>query len=225
MKSIGINIGSSSLKTVLIEDGKEIWNKVVPHEGDFQNAIINVMRDNHPGEGIPALTTGTEGRYLLATNSVIEPVCIEKALEVTGHKVDAVVSMGGEDLIVYTIDENSRIINNFSGSKCASGTGEFFKQQLARMDMTLDQVNSVAEESRVIALSSRCSVFMKSDCTHRLNKKQASKDDIVLSLSDVMATKVTDFLSRARIDKGSVLLTGGITRNKHILPFYERKNT
>ena len=223
MKCIGINIGSSSLKTVLIEDGKEVWNKVVPHEGDFQNAIIKVLNEKNPEEGICALTTGTDGRYLLATNSVIEPVCIEKALEATGHKVDAVVSMGGEDLVVYTIDEDSKIINNFSGSKCASGTGEFFKQQLARMDMTLDNVNNVSEEGRVISLSSRCSVFMKSDCTHRLNKKQATKDDIVLSLSDVMATKVADFLSRARIKKGSVLLTGGITRNKHILRFMKEK--
>ena len=99
------------------------------------------MDEKNPEEGISALTTGTDGRYLLATNSVIEPVCIEKALEVTGHKVDAVVSMGGEDLVVYTIDGDSKIINNFSGSKCASGTGEFFKQQLARMDMTLDNVN------------------------------------------------------------------------------------
>ena len=30
---------------------------------------------------------------------------------------------------------------------------------------------------------------MKSDCTHRLNKREATKDDIVLSLSDVMAVK------------------------------------
>ena len=223
MKSIGINIGSSSLKTVVIENGKELWNKVVPHEGDFQSAVIKVLTESQLEEGIPALVTGTEGRFLLAANSVIEPVCIEKALEVTGHKVDAVVSMGGEDLVVYTIDDNSKIVNNFSGSKCASGTGEFFKQQLARMDMTLDNVNQVADDSKVISLSSRCSVFMKSDCTHRLNKKQATKDDIVLSLSDVMATKVADFLDRAKIEKGQVLLTGGITKNKHILRFMKEK--
>jgi len=223
MKSIGINIGSSSLKTVLLENGKETWHQVVPHEGDFQNAVIRVLTENGPEDGIPALVTGTEGRYLLAANSVIEPVCIEKALEVIGRQVDAVVSMGGEDLVVYTVDRNNRIINNFSGSKCASGTGEFFKQQLARMDMTLDNVNHVSEDSRVISLSSRCSVFMKSDCTHRLNKKEATKDDIVVSLSDVMATKVTDFLSRAKISSGRVLLTGGITSNTHILRFIREK--
>jgi activator of 2-hydroxyglutaryl-CoA dehydratase len=223
MKSIGINIGSSSLKTVVVENGKEIWSNVIPHEGDFQNAVVTLLRDNEIEEGIPLLVTGTDGRFLLSAHSVIEPVCIEKALEITGHQVDAVVSMGGEDLVVYAVNRQGKITNNFSGSKCASGTGEFFKQQLARMDMTLDNVNHASPDSVVRPLSARCSVFMKSDCTHKLNKKEASKDDIVLSLSNVMATKVCDFLSRAKISSGLVLLSGGITKNKHILRFMKEK--
>ena len=72
-------------------------------------------------------------------------------------------------------------------------------------------------------MSTRCSVFMKSDCTHKLNKGEATKDDIVLSLSDVMATKVVDFLKRAKITNGRVLLTGGVTRNRHIVRFVREK--
>ena len=72
-------------------------------------------------------------------------------------------------------------------------------------------------------MSSRCSVFMKSDCTHKLNKGEATKADIVLSLTDVMATKVSDFLKRARIKTGKVLLTGGVTRNKYIIRFVKEK--
>jgi len=55
------------------------------------------------------------------------------------------------------------------------------------MNMRLNDINAIPEQSRVLNLSSRCSVFMKSDCTHRLNKGEANKGDIVLSLSDVMA--------------------------------------
>jgi len=35
MKSLGINIGSTSLKMVLLEDNKPIWTAFTPHEGDF----------------------------------------------------------------------------------------------------------------------------------------------------------------------------------------------
>jgi predicted CoA-substrate-specific enzyme activase len=226
MKSLGINVGSSSLKMVLLDDsiveaegGSIAWSAVLPHEGDFLAAVQKALSGRSAPEGMPALVTGNEGRGLFALNNTIEPLCIEAALRSIGEKVDAVVTMGGEDLIVYTLDERDTIVNNFSGNKCASGTGEFFKQQLARMDMRLEDVAKVPDTAKVMPLSTRCSVFMKSDCTHRLNKGEATKDDIVLSLSMVMATKVVDFLKRAKVMDGRVMLTGGTTQNPHILRF------
>ncbi len=223
MQSLGINIGSSSLKIVLLEDKKVKWSEVVLHEGNFYAAVEEILSSHNLPENLKALVTGTEGRFLFNISNVIEPLCIEAALTQLNKNVDAVVTMGGEDLIVYTVDNESRIINNFSGSKCASGTGEFFKQQLGRMNMTLEDVEFVPDSSTVHPLSARCSVFMKSDCTHKLNKNEASKEDIVVSLSDVMATKVIDFLNRAKINSGKVLLTGGTTKNRHIVRFIKEK--
>ncbi|GHV83936.1 hypothetical protein AGMMS50212_12760 [Spirochaetia bacterium] len=226
MQTLGINIGSTSLKMVLIENGSISWSSAVPHEGDFSGAVQRLLVDGKIPQGISTLVTGNEGRFMFNTAATLEPLCVEaalQALKLDGNAPDAVVSMGGEDLIVYSLDGTGKIINNFSGNKCASGTGEFLKQQLARMDMTLSDINKVSGSAKVYPLSTRCSVFMKSDCTHRLNKREATKDDIVLSLSDVMAVKVIDFLKRAKVTKGRVVLTGGITLNKHITRFIREK--
>jgi predicted CoA-substrate-specific enzyme activase len=223
MKSLGINIGSTSLKMALLEDNKPVWTAFTPHEGDFSAAVHKLLADGKVPQGIPALVTGNEGRFMFDVSGTLEPLCVEAALRSLGIKADAVVSMGGEDLIVYSLDSDGKIINSFSGNKCASGTGEFLKQQLARMDMTLDDIDKVPDSAKVYALSTRCSVFMKSDCTHRLNKREATKDDIVLSLSDVMAVKVIDFLKRAKVTSGKVALTGGITLNRHIIRFIREK--
>ncbi|MDR0498080.1 MAG: activase, partial [Treponema sp.] len=211
MKSLGINIGSTSLKIVLAVGNRPVWSAVTPHEGDFGAAAMKLLAGipsdistGVPEElgvatGIPTLVTGNEGRFMFDVAGTLEPLCVEAALKALNLAADAVVSMGGEDLIVYSLDKEGKIINNFSGNKCASGTGEFLKQQLARMDMSLEDIEKVPDTARVYPLSTRCSVFMKSDCTHRLNKREATKDDIVLSLSDVMAVKVIDFLKRARV--------------------------
>ena len=61
--------------------------------------------------------------------------------------------MGGEDLIVYTIDDEGTIVSTFAGNKCAAGTGEFFKQQLGRMNMTLDEVADVSPDCKAMKLS------------------------------------------------------------------------
>ena len=219
MQSFGINVGSSSLKMALLDGDEVLWSVALPHDGDFKSAIARAFEGRSAPAGVRALVAGNEGRELFAVNNTIEPLCVEAALRATGQRVDAVVSMGGEDLVVYAVDAGGTIVNNFSGNKCASGTGEFFKQQLARMDMTLDDVSRISPQARALPLSTRCSVFMKSDCTHRLNKREATKDDIVLSLSLVMATKVVDFLKRAKVEEGRVMLCGGTTRNPHILRF------
>jgi activator of 2-hydroxyglutaryl-CoA dehydratase len=236
MQSLGINIGSTSLKMVLVEGGpgegnpqgispdtRVVWSASVPHEGDFSAAVRKLMTDGHIPPGIPALVTGNEGRFMFDTAGTLEPLCVEAALRALDLKADAVVSMGGEDLVVYSLDASGKIVNNFSGNKCASGTGEFLKQQLARMDMTLEDIDKVPDDAKVYPLSTRCSVFMKSDCTHRLNKREATKNDIVLSLSDVMAVKVIDFLKRAKVVSGRVVLAGGITLNRHIIRFIREK--
>ncbi|MBU2647961.1 activase [bacterium] len=222
-KTLGINVGSSSVKVVLVENKNIVLQKVMAHEGNFQETLRQILLDIHVPAGINTIVTGTSGRYLLQVNSVIESICIEAALKNSGYAVDAVVSLGGENFVVYTIDPDGKIISSHSGNKCASGTGEFFKQQLGRMDMTLADSLHLPEGCRVHPLSSRCSVFMKSDCTHKMNKGQATKGDIVLSLSDVMATKVVDFLKRAKIREGKVLLAGGVTRNPYITQFVTEK--
>ncbi len=223
MHSLGINIGASNIKVALLEGSSMIWNAVEPHEGNFLDTLKKVLSSRQVPAGVRTLSTGTEGRHLLNINSVIEPLCVEEALRQLNHQVDALVSLGGEDLVVYTIDPHNKIVTSFSGNKCASGTGEFFKQQLARMNMKLADISHLPEDCRVFKLSSRCSVFMKSDCTHRLNKGEARTGDIVLSLSDVMAIKVADFLKRARIEKGKVLLVGGVTQNPYILKFIRER--
>lgn len=219
MVSLGINIGSSSLKMVLADGDNVVWSASTPHEGDFHEAVRKLMGMREIPLGTKVLVTGNEGRYLFNAAGTLEPLCVEAALHASGIKADAVASMGGEDLVVYSLDSSGKIVNNFSGNKCASGTGEFLKQQLGRMDMKLEDIAVVPDDARVLSLSTRCSVFMKSDCTHRLNKREATKDDIVLSLSNVMAGKVIDFLKRAKITKGRVALTGGMTLNKHIIRF------
>jgi len=223
MHSLGINIGSSSVKVSMLKKNNILWSEVEPHEGNFLHTLEKILLSHNIPTDTKALATGTEGRHLLKTNSVIEPLCIEEALQYLNYEVDAVVSLGGENIVVYTIDKNNKIITSFSGNKCASGTGEFFKQQLARMNMRLDDINAIPEQSRILKLSSRCSVFMKSDCTHRLNKGEANKGDIVLSLSDVMATKVIDFIKKAKITRGKVLLAGGVTQNQHLIRFIRER--
>lgn len=217
--ALGIDIGSVNVKVCLLDGEGRPRHAVVAHEGDLGAALdeafsrVDLIRNEAP----LAMATGGTGRQRLAIPDLIAPLAIETALSAKGLRPRAVVSMGGEDLVVYVLDPAGRIQTCYAGNKCASGTGEFFRQQLGRMDLAIEDLDRAAEGAKVIKLSARCSVFMKSDCTHRLNKGEATRGDIALSLSKVMADKVGEFLIKAKIREGQVVLIGGVTQNRHLI--------
>ena len=45
MQSLGINIGSTSLKMVLADDGRLVWSGVRAHEGDFGAAAKKLLEE------------------------------------------------------------------------------------------------------------------------------------------------------------------------------------
>jgi predicted CoA-substrate-specific enzyme activase len=219
--ALGIDIGSTTLKLCLLSPGGGTLHAMLAHEGNLPGTLTRLIDALGAGAltGVKGLATGTEGRHRIAVPEVIAAVAIEAGLEALALRPDAVVSMGGEDLVVYTVNRQGHIVNTYAGNKCASGTGEFLRQQLGRMNMRLPDMDEACEGARVYPISARCSVFMKSDCTHRLNKGEATKGDIALSLSKVMADKVTEFLTKAKIGSGRVVLVGGVTRNRFLVDF------
>ncbi|MBN2716530.1 MAG: activase [Deltaproteobacteria bacterium] len=219
---IGIDIGSTSVKIVQLSQTSDVVrHQVMAHDGNVPATVNACLEKLGAFSDTPplALVTGTEGRFRLNLPEVIAPIAIERALDSLSLNANALVCMGGEDLVVYSLNDRGEITATFSGNKCASGTGEFFRQQLGRMNMALEDLEDAARNATLQKLSSRCSVFMKSDCTHKLNKGEATPGDIALSLSKIMADKVCDFLTKTRIESGTVVLTGGVTKNPFIHQF------
>ncbi|MFH2006784.1 MAG: acyl-CoA dehydratase activase, partial [bacterium] len=225
--TLGIDIGSTTLKLCLLSrNGGGERHEVLAHDGDLPGTLTRLFErlGVEAAPPLEGLVTGTEGRFRIALPEVIAAVTIEAGLDALGLKPRAVVSMGGEDLVVYVLNRRGRIVNTYSGNKCASGTGEFFRQQLGRMNLGLEDINESCAGASAHPLSSRCSVFMKSDCTHRLNKGESTKGDIALSLSRVMADKVREYLTKAKISTGEVVLIGGVTHNRFLVDFVRKSS-
>ncbi len=124
--------------------------------------------------------------------------------------------------IEVELDENGSIADVHSGNKCASGTGEFFLQQLKRMDIKVEQAMEIAKLDNPYHLSGRCSVFCKSDCTHALNKGE-DKGKVVAGLCRMMADKIMELLSNFRAE--SVMIVGGSSKNKIMIDYLKQKLT
>ncbi|MDH3287544.1 MAG: anhydro-N-acetylmuramic acid kinase [Betaproteobacteria bacterium] len=211
---VGVNVGALTVKVAAIR-GDTRSARVLAHQGRPLKVLDELLAST---EFSPAAYFGVSGHL----GHIAEVAAIQRALREVAGEFDAVVSLGGESFLVYIL-EHGRISNVLSHNKCAAGSGEFFVQQIGRMGLGIDEAIARSVGGNVVPLASRCSVHCKSDITHKLNRKEASAEDILRTLHDSMANKVVALLEKVQRELRRVLVIGGMTRNTAMLAALREK--
>jgi len=224
--SIGICFGSSAVMVAeLFSDdaGNLRLGRVESksHESNPRKAFLSLLDRFDVYTYDYGMFTGRKFRRLVNAPSVTEPESVEYALRLlretgkyTAGKPGAVASLGSENFIVYALGDDGMISTVETGNKCASGTGEFFLQQLRRMNVSVKDAVELAANSEEFKVSGRCSVFCKSDCTHALNKN-IPIGRVSAGLCRMMAEKILDLLEK--VPNKRIIATGGVTHNAVIM--------
>ena len=227
MEALGVCLGASTLGMVRVrKQGDEISivnTETITHEGNPRKALLNAFEQVPDLHDLPIAVTGRKFIGFVALSTLSEPEAIERAVAhiLPGdHRYRVVVSAGGETFMVYHLDEDGKIQGIQTGNKCCSGTGEFFLQQIRRMNLSLDDVALLGISEEPHKVSGRCSVFCKSDCTHALNKG-VPKGNVVAGLAKMMAGKVVELLKK--LPKHSVVLVGGSSQNRTMMHYLAKE--
>ena len=198
-------------------------SRLLPHEGNPKSILLKAMNDANISRFDKIAVTGRKFRHYVNLTSIPEPEAVEYAYEFTkppGIDCPAIVSAGGETFMVYVLNRQGKISNVITGNKCASGTGEFFLQQLKRMNVSLDEAAEFAVEEIPYHVSGRCSVFCKSDCTHATNKG-IPKSKVTAGLCRMMAGKILELLKN--IERKNIMITGGTVQNQMMIEYLKRE--
>ena len=235
-KTIGICLGAWSISFVHIEAENSKINitktQKLIHNGNPQIILTDYLKNltsenNKISENIKIVATGRKFRNFVNFTNIPETEAAEYALNYIINKYEkqekysALASLGAETFLVYNLAQSKYIANVVSKNKCASGTGEFFLQQIKRMDLSLDDAVKIAENVEPYKVSGRCSVFCKSDCTHALNKG-VDKSKVTAGLAKMIAEKIEELI-REKND-GKIILVGGVTKNKVVMDFIKQNN-
>ena len=228
LNSFGICIGASTLSAVGIAcDGNGHFRKtsiiVKSHNGNPRQALLETLADVDSSAYDRIAITGRKFRHAVNLSSISEPEAVESALPYfngNGENLDAIISAGGETFMVYVLGKDGRICSVQTGNKCASGTGEFFLQQLRRIGMPLNEATNFTNEERPYKVSGRCSVFCKSDCTHATNKG-VPKRRIAAGLCKMMAGKIIEIIKQ--IPRNHIMIIGGTAQNQVMISYLRKE--
>ncbi|MFQ5484141.1 MAG: acyl-CoA dehydratase activase, partial [Desulfobacterales bacterium] len=237
-RAMGLCLGASSVSIVDLignlsddQDGKIESNSknshivkyaTYPHEGNPKKTLLSALNDFQLDSLDRIAVTGRHFRKFINLSSIPEPESVEYAyrfVKPSGVSCPAIVSAGGETFMIYILDRFGKISNVVTGNKCASGTGEFFLQQLRRMDVSIEEAARWATAEEPYHVSGRCSVFCKSDCTHATNKG-IPRSKVTAGLCKMMADKILSLLKKET--KKNVMITGGTARNKMMIEYLGR---
>ncbi len=214
MLRIGIDIGSTTLKCVVVDDlGEILYKNYERHLSQISEKILLLLdsiQDKFGDDNTFSIKISGSAGLGFAKDIEIpfvqEVYATGLAVKKLLPSTDVVVELGGEDAKIIFTSGLSEVRMN---GTCAGGTGAFIDQMSTLLGIEPMEMNELAKEyTKIYSIASRCGVFAKSDIQPLLNQG-ALKSDISASIFFAIVNQTVAGLAQGREIKGNVVYLGG----------------
>ena len=209
---LGLDIGSTTIKVVLLDGEKIIHSDYQRHHSDVSGLLNDLFEDlnkKFPGIDVDVVITGSGGLSVanwLGFKFTQEVMAETKAIKTYHPETDVIIELGGEDAKITYMHP---VLEQRMNGTCAGGTGSFIDQMASLLQTDADGLNNFAKDYRSLyTIASRCGVFAKSDLQPLINEG-AAKEDLAASIYQSVVNQTISGLACGRPIKGNVTFLGG----------------
>lgn len=234
MYTLGIDIGSTTSKCVLMKDGNEIIAKSLRVGGLGTKGPDTAVNDIWEDENVVALkitrddiaksiVTGYGRRnYSGGDGEVSELTCHALGARFVFKELRTVIDIGGQDAKIIRLSEDGRMTNFVMNDKCAAGTGRFLDVMANILTVPVDDFGKMAEESTEASpISSTCTVFAESEVISQL-ANGAKMPDLIKGICSSVASRVAGLARRVGVQE-VVCMSGGVAKNEAVRKALEKE--
>ncbi|MCG6983380.1 MAG: acyl-CoA dehydratase activase [Deltaproteobacteria bacterium] len=228
---LGVDIGSTTTKTVLMDVNQNIIHKqYVRTQGKPIEVTQRLLTGIHEefGDTLEFLATATTGSgrhvvgdFINADLIIDEITAHARAAVYWDQEVDTVFEIGGQDSKYIWIEQGNPM--DFDMNKvCAAGTGSFLHELANKLRINIvKEFQEIALSSKApINLAERCTVFMESDLVSYAQKGARLEDLIAGLCYAIVYNYLNRVVGKRRIGK-RVMFLGGPSLNKGIVAAFE----
>lgn len=229
MYTLGIDIGSTTSKCVLLKDGNKIKATSLVVAGIGTNGGIRCMNEvlettNVKREEIAYIIATGYGRknFSEANGELSELSCHAKGVHFADPEVRTIIDIGGQDAKVIRLNSKGILENFLMNDKCAAGTGRFLDVMATILQVPIAEFENQARSTQEPAkISSTCTVFAESEVISQL--ANGSKVECVIAgICNSVASRVAGLAKRVGV-KEEVFMSGGVARNGGVRDALERE--
>lgn len=215
MRKIGIDVGSTTVKVVALdEQGSVCFSRYKRHYARAREVVADMLGELLQEQGdveACACITGSVGMGMSERHSIPfiqEVVAATKAIQQDYPQVASMIDIGGEDAKIVFFEYGEAADLRMNGN-CAGGTGAFIDQMAVILGTDVDELNRLAlKAGRIYPIASRCGVFCKTDIQN-LVARNVSREDIAASIFHAVAVQTVMTLAHGWDIKAPVLFCGG----------------
>ncbi len=226
---LGIDIGSSTSKAVVMNARREIAGRAVINTGTGtqgpEKAVAAALKESGlVREDIKASVVTGYGRitYQDADKQITEISCHARGIAFLMPAARTVIDIGGQDAKVIKLDEGGNVTNFVMNEKCAAGTGRFLEVMARILDCGIEDLAALAERATAeIVISNTCTVFAESEVISQL-AAGAKREDVAKGAHRAVAKRVAGLGSRMGM-RPDVVMTGGVALNRGVVAALERE--
>jgi predicted CoA-substrate-specific enzyme activase len=237
MVHIGIDVGSTTVKTVVLQsESKEIlFSRYERHNACQSEKVRIFLQDiftQFPNEQYRLAFCGSGGRPiadLVKAPYIQEVVANSIAVRSFYPHAKVAIELGGQDakiVFFYHDRATNRLMAGdmrMNGS-CAGGTGSFIDEVATLLRTPVEQFDALAARgTQVYDISGRCGVFAKTDIQPLLNQG-GLLEDIALSTFHAIAKQTIGGLAQGLEIKTPVVFEGGpLTFNPTLVKVFAQR--
>ena len=214
MRKIGVDLGSTTIKIVVLDEkDKIIYKTYKRHYSHIKENLINSLKElleNGIIDNISSLAISGSAGMGICDNYNIPFIQEVYATRIASVKlipnVDCIIELGGEDAKILFLSNGLEVRMN---GTCAGGTGAFIDQMATLLNKDITEMDELASKyTQVYPIASRCGVFAKTDIQPLLNQG-VSKSDIAASIFYAVVNQTIGGLAQGWEIKGNVVYLGG----------------
>ncbi len=231
---LGIDIGSTSTKAVLLDNTKEPLVGLYTYTaGNPLSAVKSLFEAiDHINETesftvsvIGAGTTGSGRNFIgkiIGADLILDEITTHaRAAYELNPETDTIIEIGGQDS-KFTMMDHGRVTFSQMNTVCAAGTGSFIEEQANKLNCPLKDYDVKAANVSSPIASDRCTVFMERDINQLLSKGYSVNEVLATVLHSVTENYLKRVASEASIGK-NICFQGATARNKSLVAAFEQR--
>lgn len=216
---LGVDIGSSSSKAVILDEQKKVLSTAVINTGTGtqgpEKAVVTALEQARLTTADIQYTVVTGyGRitYDKADKQITEISCHGRGAFFLAPQAKTIIDIGGQDAKIIRLDNTGKIEKFVMNEKCAAGTGRFLEVMARILDCGIGELSNLAlRATKEITISSTCTVFAESEVISQL-AAGAAKEDVAQGAHRSVANRIAGLAARIGV-RQEVVMTGGVALN------------